>query len=140
MKDQAKTKAHLEEEPGEVHQRLAELEVSKAEWKRTEEALREARDRLENLLDHANAPIIVWDPELKITRFNHAFERLTGRSSDEVLGAPLDILIPDEEREKALSHAAVAFDAGFLAAAVLAASRRSDQARARLHASRRRQQ
>ena len=38
-------------------------------------ALEEARNYLENLIAYANAPIIVWNPDFKITRFNHAFER-----------------------------------------------------------------
>jgi PAS domain S-box-containing protein len=70
--------------------------------KKTEEDLRQTRDYLDNLFSYANAPIIVWNPELKITRFNHAFERLTGRSADEVLGKKVDILIPADKREKAL--------------------------------------
>ena len=43
------------------------------ERKQAEEQLRETRDYLENLLNYANAPIIVWDTNSKITRFNHAF-------------------------------------------------------------------
>ena len=62
--------------------------------KRSEEALRETRDYLENLIDHANAPIIVWDTSLNITRFNRAFERLTGLEAQDVLGKPLEILFP----------------------------------------------
>jgi PAS domain S-box-containing protein len=58
------------------------------------EALRQARDFLENLFNHANAPIIVWDPQFKITRFNHAFEILTGRRVSDVIGQPLEILFP----------------------------------------------
>jgi len=50
--------------------------------KKSAESLRETRDYLDNLIDHANAPIIVWDPQLKITRFNRAFERLTGRRAE----------------------------------------------------------
>ncbi|HXZ29638.1 MAG TPA: PAS domain S-box protein, partial [Dehalococcoidia bacterium] len=68
-----------------------ELEIRVHE--RTKE-LRETRDYLDNLFDYANAPIIVWNPKLEITRFNHAFERLTGRSADEVLGNKVDILFP----------------------------------------------
>ncbi|MDD1674044.1 MAG: ATP-binding protein [Methanomicrobiales archaeon] len=49
---------------------------------------------LENLITIANAPIIVWDPQFRITRFNHAFERLTGRAADAVIGKPLEILFP----------------------------------------------
>ena len=41
------------------------------------EALKETNDYLNNLFDYANAPIIVWDPQYSITRFNHAFEDLT---------------------------------------------------------------
>ncbi|MCX6690642.1 MAG: PAS domain S-box protein, partial [Methanoregula sp.] len=58
------------------------------------EALRETNEYLQNLIDFANAPIIVWDPEFRITRFNHAFENLTGRKEQEVIGQPLDILFP----------------------------------------------
>jgi len=72
--------------------------------KRAEEDLRETRDFLENLIGYANAPIIVWDTSFKITRFNHAFERLTGRRADEVLGRPLEILFPEESREQLLVH------------------------------------
>jgi PAS domain S-box-containing protein len=74
------------------------------ERKRAEEALRETRDYLENLFNYANAPIIVWDPEFRITRFNRAFERLTGKSASEVLGASLDILFPEARREEAMAH------------------------------------
>jgi len=72
------------------------------ERKKTEERLRQTRDYLDNLITYANAPIIVWDPELNITRFNHAFERLTGRSAGEVLGKKVGILIPADERDEAL--------------------------------------
>jgi PAS domain S-box-containing protein len=70
--------------------------------KKTEENLRQTRDYLDNLFTYANAPIIVWDPKLKITRFNHAFERLTGRSAGEVLGKKVDVLIPADRRDEAL--------------------------------------
>jgi PAS domain S-box-containing protein len=72
------------------------------ELKRVEESLREARDYLDNLINCANAPIIVWNTESKITRFNHAFEQLTGRSSDEMIGKMVDILIPADRRRDAL--------------------------------------
>lgn len=71
---------------------------------RAEEALHETRDYLENLIDYANAPIIVWDPSFKITRFNHAFERLTGLKADEALGSSLDILFPKKGRKESLNH------------------------------------
>jgi len=70
--------------------------------KQAEEALRETREYLENLFGYANAPIIVWAPDFKITRFNHAFERLTGRQAGEVIGENLEILFPEASREESL--------------------------------------
>ncbi len=74
------------------------------ERKKIENQLREARDYLDSLLNYANAPIIVWDPEFRITMFNRAFERLTGLSSSEAIGKPLDILFPKEQKGEAMSH------------------------------------
>jgi PAS domain S-box-containing protein len=62
--------------------------------KHTEDVLRETNEYLENLFTYANAPIIVWSPDFRITRFNHAFETLTGRSAADVLGKPVWILFP----------------------------------------------
>ncbi|MFA5817433.1 MAG: PAS domain-containing protein, partial [Bacteroidales bacterium] len=44
---------------------------------------------------YANAPIIVWNPEFRITRFNHAFEHLTGYPAQEVIGKELRMLFPE---------------------------------------------
>lgn len=74
------------------------------ERKQAEEALRETKNYLENLIDYANAPIIVWDPFFRITRFNHAFERLTGLDARDVHGKPLDILFPEGSKEESLKY------------------------------------
>ncbi|RQW77388.1 MAG: PAS domain S-box protein, partial [Methanothrix sp.] len=74
------------------------------ERRRAEEAHSETRDYLESLIDYANAPIIVWDPYFRITRFNHAFERLTGLRTAEALGEPLSILFPESSRDISLDH------------------------------------
>ena len=71
--------------------------------KRAEDQLRETRNYLENLLDYANAPIIVWDPTFRITRFNHAFEHLTGYTAEEVIGQKLEILFPESSRDLSFS-------------------------------------
>jgi len=70
--------------------------------KRAEESLRETMAYLENLLNYANAPIIVWDTSYCVTRFNHAFERLTGLKDDEIIGKPLDMLFPDDSRDESM--------------------------------------
>ncbi|MCX6683894.1 MAG: PAS domain S-box protein [Methanoregula sp.] len=72
------------------------------ERKRGEDALRETKDYLENLIRYANVPIISWNPELKITEFNRAFEQLNGMTKEEVIGQPLTILFPDKTRDKSM--------------------------------------
>jgi len=62
--------------------------------KRAEKELRRTKDYLENLINYANAPIIVWNPDTRIQLFNHAFEHLTGYTSEEVEGKNLDMLFP----------------------------------------------
>jgi PAS domain S-box-containing protein len=71
--------------------------------KRAEETLRETRGYLENLINYANAPIIVWDTEFRITRFNRAFEHLTGYTANEVVGQELSRLFPEASRDESLS-------------------------------------
>ena len=82
---------------------LVESFIDISERKEAEEALRETTEYLNNLFDYANAPIITWDPGFHITRFNHAFERLTGRNQEEVLGKTLDLLFPDETRNASMT-------------------------------------
>ena len=72
------------------------------ERKRAEEALQESENYLESLINYANAPIIVWGNDFKVTRFNHAFEHLTGYHSDEVVGKELDLLFPQESKDGSL--------------------------------------
>ncbi|MCX6081614.1 MAG: PAS domain S-box protein, partial [Chloroflexi bacterium] len=65
---------------------------------------------LENLINYANAPIIVWDPQFQITRFNHAFEFLTGRIEADVLGQSLEILFPATSIEKSMAQIQATLD------------------------------
>jgi PAS domain S-box-containing protein len=70
--------------------------------KDVENSLRETNEYLENLFNYANAPIIVWDTEFKITRFNPAFELLTGRKAKEVIGRSIEILFPEDFVESSM--------------------------------------
>ena len=67
------------------------------ERKKTEESLRETNEYLENLFNYANAPIIVWDSSLTVTRFNHAFKILSGYEATEVRGKKIDLLFPKDK-------------------------------------------
>ena len=72
------------------------------ERKQAQETLHRSNLYLENLINYANAPIIVWDPKFSITRFNHAFERISGYFESEVLGQSLEILFPPELASKSM--------------------------------------
>jgi two-component system, chemotaxis family, CheB/CheR fusion protein len=74
------------------------------EQKEAAGSLRETRDYLDNLFNYADTPIIVWDRDLKITRFNRAFERLTGRTESDMLGKKVDILFPRDKKREALKQ------------------------------------
>jgi len=65
-----------------------------------ERELKETHSYLENLLNYANAPIIVWNDESRITRFNHAAEVLTGKNAQEVIGMPVGLLFPESKRKE----------------------------------------
>ena len=96
MKDEHKSKVrHIEE-----------LEKSKAERKPAEKELRETRDYLEKLIEHANSFVIVCDPEFRITRLNRAAEHLSGYRAEEVLGQELHILFPEAIRDEWLNMVA----------------------------------
>ena len=68
----------------------------------SEKNLRETRDYLDSLIRYANAPIIVWDKEGKITLFNAAFEQLTGYRADELMARALQILFSEATKDKSL--------------------------------------
>ena len=94
MNDQGKKKSELIAELKKLREYVADLESMGNERKKAEEAQRESNAYLENLINFANAPIIVWDAQFRITRFNHAFEFLTGRNESDVIGQPLELLFP----------------------------------------------
>ena len=58
------------------------------------QTLRETAAYLDNLMEYASAPIIVWNPQYIITRFNRAFEKLTGRTSKTMIGKTMNMLFP----------------------------------------------
>ena len=74
------------------------------ERKRAEAQLFERTAYLENLLNYANTPIIAWDDEHRITKFNPAFERLIGRTFEEVAGKKLDIRFPEATKQQSLQY------------------------------------
>ena len=64
--------------------------------------LRETTEYLNNLIQCANAPIIAWDHERRVTIINRAFEEMSGRTEAEMLGHPIDLFFPPENLQDAL--------------------------------------
>jgi len=88
------------------------IAVDVTEQKRFEAELRETTEYLESLFANANAPIIVWDADLRISRFNQAAETLAGRDAAEVIGENLGILFPPDRADQSLVHIAETSAAG----------------------------
>jgi PAS domain S-box-containing protein len=74
------------------------------EHKQVEEKLFETKEYLKKLIKYASVPIIVWDTSLSITRFNQAFENLSGYQASEVIGKKIDLLFSKNKIESALEH------------------------------------
>jgi len=68
--------------------------------RQAQEELRDTGDHLRKLIQYSSAPIIVWNPEFIITRFNKAFEQLTGYQGGEVIGRPLSVIFPRESLQE----------------------------------------
>jgi len=66
--------------------------------------LRSIRQKLERLAEFAADGIISIDRTQKILSFNNAAERLFGYVKDEIIGKPLDTLIPSHLRELHACH------------------------------------
>ena len=71
-----------------------------SEKSEAERKLREAGEFLENLFQNAKGPILVWDPNFRVTHVNRAFEELVGLEAREVVGRKVESLFPDQERER----------------------------------------
>lgn len=72
--------------------------------KETEKVLHETNEYLESLFNYANAPIVVWDNNMVITRFNKAFEKLSMYASNEVVGRKIDILFSPESKTHSIEY------------------------------------
>jgi PAS domain S-box-containing protein len=69
-----------------------------------EEAMRASQSRFAGILEISPAGVISTDQAQRITLFNHTAEKMFGYSVDEVIGQPLNLLIPEEFREVHCHH------------------------------------
>ncbi|WP_240415174.1 PAS domain-containing sensor histidine kinase [Paenibacillus periandrae] len=69
-----------------------------SERKRVVQELNAAKDQLESFIDHNVDPIVIVNLEEKVSRVNHAFEKVFGWSAAEIIGLSilkLPIMLPD---------------------------------------------
>jgi PAS domain S-box-containing protein len=74
--------------------------------KRADQSLRESQARLAGILDIADDAIISMDDQQRITLFNQGAEKIFGYAASEVLGHPLDLLLPQRFRSSHVHHLA----------------------------------
>jgi len=75
-----------------------------SERMQTEHAFRVSEARLGDILDIAEDAIIVTEHDRSITLFNQGAANLFGYDPDEVLGQPIDLLLPERFRVDHMSH------------------------------------
>ncbi len=80
------------------------LQHELAERKHTQAALQISQARLAGILDIADSAIISIDCQQHITLFNQGAEKIFGYTAAEVLGQPLDILLPDQATQIHRQH------------------------------------
>jgi PAS domain S-box-containing protein len=74
--------------------KLAGAAIDITERKSQEEALLNSKKRLEGILNVAEDSIISMDAESRITMFNQGAEKMFGFAADEVMGQPVEMLLP----------------------------------------------
>jgi len=70
------------------------------ERKKAVEALQESENRFRTIIDSSLDAIISIDQEGLVAIFNPTAEKIFGRKKEEMIGQPLDLLMPEEYRER----------------------------------------
>ncbi|MCU0541610.1 MAG: PAS domain S-box protein [Oscillatoriaceae cyanobacterium Prado104] len=78
--------------------------ISPLRQKQAEQALQASQARFAGILEIASDAIIAADESQRITLFNQGAEQIFGYKADEVLGQPLDLLLPAGVREIHRQH------------------------------------
>ena len=100
MNDASKTKEQLVTELAQARARIAELETSKAEHERAQEALYQIEERYRAVAGSEVTGIGITDPEENFIFVNPAFSRMLGYAQDELIGTNLSQLAVPEEFAK----------------------------------------
>jgi hypothetical protein len=71
---------------------------------RVEDALQESQFRLTNIIETAQDAILTVNEDQKLTLFNPSAERIFGYQEKDVIGRPLDVLLPERFRTAHADH------------------------------------
>lgn len=104
MSDKKKTKAQLIDELTTLRQQMAELETAAQTCKIRKQQLANENALLSKVIDISFYAIIILDDNQKIITFNQAAAQLFGYTPEDVIGQPLDILIPTQFRKAHHDH------------------------------------
>jgi PAS domain S-box-containing protein len=77
-----------------IIEQMTHLAALAIERERAEEALRRSESRFQGILEIAEDAIISVDSEQRVLLFNHGAEKVFGYSAAELIGKPLDLLLP----------------------------------------------
>ncbi|MGA1791996.1 MAG: sensor histidine kinase [bacterium] len=100
MKNEVKSYSELIAEMERMRRRVAELEILEAEQKRKEKSIKKSKNRLRTIIDASKDAMIAIDQKGLMTIFNPAAERMFGRKKEDMIGQPLNCLMPGEYREQ----------------------------------------
>jgi PAS domain S-box-containing protein len=84
--------------------RIAELELAQADQERAEKALRESQGRAGALLESPFEAIVITDAQGRIVSVNASALALFGYERDELLGQPVECLVPERFRANHVGH------------------------------------
>ncbi|MEH2002488.1 MAG: PAS domain S-box protein [Nostoc sp.] len=70
------------------------------EYKQAEAELRASQQRLTLLVEQTPLAIIEWNTNFKIQTWNRAAERIFGYTTEEMLGNPFEIIVPENVRKQ----------------------------------------
>jgi PAS domain S-box-containing protein len=104
VRDNDRSKEQLLHELAGLRHRLAELEALQVQHERTEEALRTSETKYRALLTSASEGIIVVDMGGRITMANARAEEIFGYHQNELLGQPIEHLLPERLHEIHIGH------------------------------------
>lgn len=82
----------------------AQQAQGKTEKKREERTLRQSEESALQVLENTSAGVLVVDSQGRITFANAAVERMFGYSRDELVGQPVEVLVPETARAVHAEH------------------------------------